>query len=256
MKDQSKWVCGSCNTRNNMKHNFCIRCGAERPDQKKCEKCGATLTADQRFCFSCGTPVERNIAFDSPVQMSQSSRYCIKCGKPVVGEVFLCEQCKAKKKRTTSLWMRSVAAVLVVALLSGIAVHFVGNRTLNVKNAEQTSPVLKDLGDEVFYEANSKCIEFETRNIAMNSDSEGSVTLTVQLPDYTQLYNDAYTSKNPDQFLLKALQSGEYDVCEYEIVANVTIENGKQVIYSDEAIDTLLKRELAKATNALLEAQK
>ena len=90
----------------------------------------------------------------------------------------------------------------------------------------------------------------------MNGDSEGIVTLTVQLPDYTQLYNKACTSKNPDQFILESLQSGEYDVCEYEITAKITIENGEQVIHSDEAINMLLEKELAKAINALLEAQK
>ena len=111
-------------------------------------------------------------------------------------------------------------------------------------------------GHEVFYEANSKCIEFETNSIVMNGDSEGIVTLTVQLPDYTQLYNKACTSKNPDQFILESLQSGEYDVCEYEITAKITIENGEQVIHSDEAINMLLEKELAKAINALLEAQK
>lgn len=187
MKDQKKWVCNSCNARNSITHSFCIKCGTQRPVGELCPKCGAHLSADQQFCFYCGTPTKHAnlVVSQYPIvtnekhtekdvfirkrrmhkNTDQASPCCAKCGKPINGEASICEQCKAKK-RTTSLWMRSVAAVLVVALLSGIAVHFVGNRTPKVKNAEQAISVLKDLGEEFGYEnAFSELTEKNTTTI-------------------------------------------------------------------------------------------
>lgn len=147
----------------------------------KCKKCGVELLPTQKFCYNCGTAngnrqcsICGNImenGYCIHCRRKQKSnyncpqRYCIKCSKPVSGEDFLCEQCKAKK-RTTSLWMRTIAAVLVVALLSGIAVHFVGNRMPKVKNAEQAISALNDLGEEWGYEnAFSELTEKNTTTI-------------------------------------------------------------------------------------------
>lgn len=173
MKDQKKWMCNSCNARNSTEHNFCIKCSAQRPAGVLCSKCGAHLNADQQFCFYCGTPAKHTNLVEPqyPVvtnekhtekdvfirkrrthhNTDQANPRCAKYGKPSNVEASICEQCKAKKRRI-SLWIRSVAAVLVVALLSGIAVHFVGKRTPKVKNAEQAISVLKDLGEEWGYE--------------------------------------------------------------------------------------------------------
>lgn len=114
-------------------------------------------------------------------------------------------------------------------------------------------------GDEVsanqLQEANSNCISIETHDVVMQSDTEGTVEITVQLPNYEKLYKEAYASENPDQYLLKALESGKYDVREYEIKAKVSIEEGQEIIHTDEAIKELLKQELANASNALMEVE-
>lgn len=118
----------------------------------KCKKCGVELLPTQKFCYNCGTAngnrqcsicgniMENGYCIHCGRKQKSNyncpQRYCIKCSKPVSGEDFLCEQCKAKKKRTTSLWMRTVAAVLVVVLLSGIAAHFVGNKPVDLTDEQ------------------------------------------------------------------------------------------------------------------------
>ncbi len=104
-------------------------------------------------------------------------------------------------------------------------------------------------------EANSACIDIEPHDVVMQTDTEGTVKITVQLPDYEILYKEAYASENPDQYLLRALESGKYNVLEYDITVKVSIIDGKEVIHTDEAIKELLERELANAINALMEAE-
>lgn len=175
MKDHNQWQCASCYANNSNQHTFCIRCGAKRPAEKRCRKCGTIVSLTQRYCFDCGTPIDETIMvtprkFESPhtsvsegssdincrassSQMNQNpKRYCIKCGKPVNGAVYLCEKCQEKKRKNILYGTRAIAAVLVVALLSGITAHLVGSRMPKVKNAEQAISVLKDMGEELGYE--------------------------------------------------------------------------------------------------------
>lgn len=162
----------------------------------KCKKCGVELLPTQKFCYNCGTANENrqcsicgNImknGYCIHCRRKQKSnyncpqRYCIKCNKPVSGEDFLCEQCKAKKRKTTSLWMRSVAAVLMVALLSGIAVRYAGNRVPKIKDAEKTVSVIKDGGEELkdestLVEMTEKPTEFKAKEDSTDIPAGASV---------------------------------------------------------------------------------
>lgn len=218
----------------------------------KCPECGTPLIEQAKFCRKCG----KRVAVEPSLHSMQNTKVSTRARSSNQRGIFVSPHSIKKKNKPTGVIVIILLTVLIVALVCVVA-FFLGPMLKNTSadmNNMKNNPV--QAGQEVFYEANSKCIEFETHNIVMNGDSEGSVTLIVQLPDYTQLYNNAYISKNPDQFILEVLQSGEYDVCEYEIIAKVTIEKGEQVIHSDEAINMLLEKELAKAINALLEAQK
>ena len=155
MKDQSKWVCNSCNARNSITHSFCIKCGTQRPKGMQCPKCGAALVPQQKFCFNCGTLIQHDTIIDSQINTSyikedykhgrfleanrkqqntdQPNSHCTKCGKPINGDMDICEQCLGK---ISKIWTRSIAAILVVALLSGIAVHFVGNKSVDLTDEQ------------------------------------------------------------------------------------------------------------------------
>lgn len=103
--------------------------------------------------------------------------------------------------------------------------------------------------------ANTDCIVVEKQDVSMVTETEGTVTLNVDLPDYSTLYRSAYSADNPDEFLLEALQSGEYDTCHYEITARVTVENGEQVLHIDEAVQKLLEEQMALAIDKVMEAE-
>ena len=103
---------------------------------------------------------------NSRIIHQKPKRHCINCGQPIDGEDTLCPKCRKRKKKTKTIWLRVVAAVLVVAMWSSIAVYFVVNRTPKVKNAEQAISVLKDLGEEWGYEnAFSELTEKNTTTI-------------------------------------------------------------------------------------------
>lgn len=50
------WVCSTC--QKEVDGKFCSECGAKRPEERKCGKCGKTLDKETKFCPECGTKVE------------------------------------------------------------------------------------------------------------------------------------------------------------------------------------------------------
>lgn len=105
-------------------------------------------------------------------------------------------------------------------------------------------------------EANSQALRVETQTVTMTGETAGTVTVTVELPDYEALFQAAYAQDDPDQALLKALQSGNFDTKEYQITAQVTVEDGKEVLHTDEAVQALLEQELLTAIQNLAEVSK
>ena len=111
----------------------------------------------------------------------------------------------------------------------------------------------KETSEKQLQEINSNCIEIETQKIFMQTDTEGTVKIKVRLPKYEILYKEASVSENPEECLANTLKSGEYDVCEYEIEAKVTVENGKKVLHTDAAVKKLLEKVFSQAVNKLME---
>lgn len=157
--------CPHCGKRNPADKMFCQNC---RKSLKRispvveaeinCPHCNAKNPSSKAFCLHCGKSLH-------PI-VEEPKRYCIQCGKPVIAENTICDSCREKKREQASLWIRAVASVLVLALLSGIAVHFVGNRAPKVKNANQAIAVMKELGEQYGYEnAFSELTEKNTASI-------------------------------------------------------------------------------------------
>ena len=89
----------------------------------------------------------------------------------------------------------------------------------------------------------------------MTNETEGTATIVVTLPDYETLFRYAITAETPDNYLLKTMILKDYETQEFEVSANVTIENGERVIHVDEAVHRLLENRLVHAINALLEVE-
>lgn len=121
--------CPHCGKRNPADKMFCQNC---RKSLKRispvveaeinCPHCNAKNPSSKAFCLHCGKSLH-------PI-VEEPKRYCIQCGKPVIAENTVCDSCREKKRKQASLWIRAVAAVLVLALLFGIVIHFARNRAI------------------------------------------------------------------------------------------------------------------------------
>ena len=110
----------------------------------------------------------------------------------------------------------------------------------------------KETSEKQLQEINSNCIEIGKHEISMQTDTEGTAKIKVQLPKYEILYKEASVSENPEECLINTLKSGKYDTCEYEVEAKVTVENGKRVIHINEPVKALLEKVLSQAVNKLV----
>lgn len=117
-------------------------------------------------------------------------------------------------------------------------------------------PFLSDFNkDNILETLNERAIVVEETDIVMATDNEGTAKIVIKLPDYELLFKEAYASENPDQYLVKALALGKYEIIEYEKVATVTVEGGETTIRSDEVVHQLLEEALINAINALSEVE-
>lgn len=117
-------------------------------------------------------------------------------------------------------------------------------------------PFLSDFNEDNILETlNERAVVVEETDIVMETDTEGTATITIKMPDYELLFKEAYASENPDQYLLKALALRDYKVREYEEVATVTVADDVTTIHSDEVVHKLLEEALINAINALSEVE-
>ena len=104
-------------------------------------------------------------------------------------------------------------------------------------------------------ELNETCILVEEKAIHMESENNGEAELVVKMPDYEELYQKAYGTEDPETYIKESLISGNYTVQTIETNASVTVENGKQKIHKQEAIDKLLEQVMLNAVNAVAEEE-
>lgn len=208
---------------------------------KFCGKCGAKLDEVTGLCPNCDADKMQK---DSK-KKSKSERRAQK---------------KAAKKEKRARWSTGkkirrfflkliLTSILLTVFTAGVAGTLVFFGVVEI-------PFLSDFNQNSFIELiNERNIIVEEENIVMTSDKEGTATIVVTLPDYELLFENAISAKNPDNYLLKALFFRDYETQEFELSANVTIENGKRVVHSDEVIHQLLEECLIDAINALSEVR-
>lgn len=109
--------------------------------------------------------------------------------------------------------------------------------------------------DKLLEFINTKNIIVEESTIEMTSDTEGTATIIVQIPNYELLFKEAALTKNPEQYLFKSLAMKQYEIQEIEAIASVTVENGSTIIHSDDVVQQLLDESLVNAINALSEVE-
>lgn len=236
---------------------------------KFCGKCGAKLDEATGLCPNCDADKMQKSSTQSqpskvPEQVQADKG---KSEKPLSrkeskkqSKLGRKAQKKAAKKEKRANWSTGkkvrrfflkliLTVILLVVLIAGVMGALVYFGVVDI-------PFLSDFNQNSLLElVNERNIIVEEENIVMTSDEEGTATIVVTLPDYELLFESAITAENPDNYLLKALFFKDYETQEFELSANVTVENGERVIHSDEVVHQLLEERLVDAINALSEVR-
>lgn len=101
-----------------------------------------------------------------------------------------------------------------------------------------------------------KCIVIEKNDVSMQNDFEGTAKIKIQIPDYEKLFIEASEMQNPENYLLEALSSENYEEKEFIETVPVTVENGEMIIHSDEIVHQLLEKMLLQAIKSLFEVNR
>lgn len=204
-----------------------------------CHYCGKQIKDNISFCPYCGKNVAKPATSsfihtkdnDSPKWMATKSRT-----KPASE--------KHHRFRKILLWLGLFSVIIIGAIYSLLRFDIINISFLSDFNE-----------DNILETLNERAVVVEETDIVMETDTEGTATITIKMPDYELLFKEAYASENPDQYLLKALALRDYEVREYEEVATVTVANDVTTIHSDEVVHKLLEEALINAINALSEVE-
>ncbi len=225
---------------------------------KFCGKCGAKLDEATGLCPKCDADKLAKLSAESAKE-NEKPQVSAAPDRPLSKREIKKQKKatqKAKKKEKRAGWSTGKKVriligklLLCLVLLLAITCSVIGGLSyfgiLDI-------PVLSAIREEKLLEfINEKCIAVEEVNILMESDTEGIATIIVQMPDYELLFKNASSSENPEQYLLRSLILGNYDIQKFEEIVDVTVENGVTTIHSDEAVLRLLEENLINAINSI-----
>lgn len=192
------------------------------------------------FCKNCGKELEEGIKF------------CPKCGTAVDSVVDNIQEElpeRTEKKEHRFFLKLFPWLILLVVIVAGVIGALSYTRIIDI-------PFLSDFNEDNILETlNERAVIVEEKDIVMETDTEGTVTIIVQIPDYELLFKEAYKSANPNGYLVKALALGKYEIREYKEVATVTVDDAVTTIHSDEVVHQLLEEALINAINVLSEVE-
>ena len=223
-----------------------------------CGKCGSRLDEVTGLCPNCDAAKIKQ-HYDKTTEDKTSVRQEENIDKRAKKKALKARKKAAKKekranwstgKKVRRFFLKLISIfILLVVLTAGIVGALVYFGVVDI-------PFLSDFNKNSLLElVNERNIIVEEKNIVMTSEKEGTATIVVILPDYELLFESAVTAENPDNYLLKALFFKNYETQEFELSANVTVENGERVIHSDEVVHQLLEERLVDAINALSEVR-
>ncbi len=235
---------------------------------KFCGKCGSKLDEATGHCPNCDAEKMKDSSVqEKPIEMPELKQEVVQISEEPLSKKDAKKKRKAdkkaakkaKKKRWAKLttgqkvcrfFWKLLLWLIVLAVFAGGLIG--GLSYLGVLDI----PFLPDFSKENLLEfVNKKTIVIEETDIVMETDTEGTATVIVKMPDYELLFKKASDSENPEQYLLKALAFGKYEIQEFEEVATVTVDDGVTIVHSDEVVHQLLEESLLNAINALAEVE-
>lgn len=215
---------------------------------KFCGKCGTKLDEATGLCPNCDAEKIRDSSAQKKSIEMQKAKKKRKADKKARKKEKRAKLTTGQKIRRffvkLFLWL-----ILLVVIAGGTIAGLSYMGIIDI-------PVLSGFNeDNIFETLNERAVVVEETEIVMETDTKGMATVIVKMPDYELLFKEAYASENPDQYLVKALALGDYEIREYKEVATVTVVDDVTTIHSDEIVHKLLEEALINALNALSEVE-
>lgn len=202
---------------------------------KFCVKCGAELDETTGLCPNCNA--EKNMRSITNCETEQKEK-------------------KEKKKEKRAQWSiaKRIRRLMIKIMLSilFLFVATIGVTGVLVCQGIIDIPFLDENGqDNLLKIMNEKNISVQEKEIVMIDDMHGTASLIVELPNYEVLFKKAKREKNPEQYIFISLLFKKFETQEYEIDAKITVENGKEIIHSEDDVKQVLEEALLHAINEL-----
>lgn len=236
---------------------------------KFCGKCGTKLDEATGLCPNCdATKIESSSAQEKPTETQEQKKEVVQTPEEILSKKEAKKKRKADKKAAPKAKRKEKRAkltagqkvrrfflklflwlILLVVIAGGIIAGLSYMGIIDI-------PVLSEFNEDNILETlNERAVLVEENEIVMETDTKGTATVIVKMPNYELLFKEAYASENPDQYLVKALALGDYEIREYKEVATVTVDDDVTTIHSDEIVHELLEEALINAINALSEVE-
>lgn len=241
--------CRKCGSRLDKSTGLCPNCDAEKIKQHYDNlRITETSVQKQKMILRLEEPSGGKDTYKKRKIDKKSKKRELKAQKKADKKVQRDKWSKGKKIRRFFLKL-----ILIILFLSILAVGLTG--TLVYFHVIDI-PFLSNLNQNSLLEfINKRNIIVEEKSIVMTSDTEGTAIIVVKIPDYELLFKNAAKEENPDQYLLMSLILKDYKTQEFEMAADITIENGERIIHSDEVVHQLLEESLVNAVNAVSEVK-
>lgn len=232
---------------------FCAKCGSRLDEATGlCPKCDAEKLAKASAKFENeAKKQEANAVQNRPLSkkdMKKQEKADKKAAKKARKKEKLAKLTTGQK--VGRFFLKLLLWLILLAVIAGGVIGTLSY--FDVVDIQLFSSFKKD---NLLRVVNEKRIVVKKTNIVLETETEGKATIIVQMPDYELLFKEAYSSDDPDQYLLKALILKKYDIKEYERTALVTVDDGKTTVHSDEVVHQLLEEVLINAINALSEVE-
>lgn len=236
---------------------------------KFCGKCGSKLDEATGLCPNCDAEkIKDSSAQEKPIEIQESKQEVVQESEEPLSKRDAKKKRKAdkkadkkekrKEKRAKLTTGQKVRRFFVKLLLWLILLVIIAGGTIAGLSYMGIIdiPVLSEFNEDNILETlNERAVVVEETEIVMETDTEGTATVVVKMPNYELLFKEAYASENPDRYLVKALALGDYEIREYKEVATVTVADDVTTIHSDEVVHKLLEEALINAINALSEVE-
>lgn len=234
---------------------------------KFCGKCGTKLDETTGLCPNCDvTKIEKSSVLEKTIETQEQKQEVVQTPEEIPSKKDAKKKRKADKKATQKAKRKEKRAklttgqkvrrfflklfwwlILLVVIAGGIIAGLSYTGIIDI-------PVLSEFNEENILETlNERAVVVKETEIVMETDTEGTATVIVKMPNYELLFKEAYSSEKPDQYLVKALALGDYEIREYKEVATVTVTDDVTTIHSDEIVHELLEEALINAINTLSE---